>query len=167
MGTYQWVYAVPTRGPAVPYPGSGQFYSCPAIVVPAGAQIKRMLVRNVTCQAVATGNGYNAIGMYFVNYRVHFTAGQYGVRDIFLTNLAVPAQTTAVYDVAATERIYTTYLNGADRDLGWNQRTIFGKVGGASMTILCDAGLNCLAPALSNALVNFYFGYQFGILYYL
>jgi hypothetical protein len=167
MPTYQWVYANPSYPPANPYPGTGNFYSCPPITLPVGAQMKRFLVRTANIQGVSTGNGYNNSGIWSVNWRVHFTAGAYGARDLFLSYRRIPAERVAVYDVAATERIYTSYLHAGDNEIGFNQKAIFGKAGGAANTIVCDCGVNMLAPGMTAGITNWYFSYQFGVLYYL
>lgn len=148
MGTFTWVQGGFSSGAnitAVARPDVN-------LLIPATGIVRRFQVRNNNVQGEQSTTSVTGQPLFSVESVVVFTDAANVPRTIFTSNLAVPAQCTALYDVATLERVYATFHNAGDRELEINQGCAYGKhtdTGHKFMTY--QSGISQNTPGALNA----------------
>jgi hypothetical protein len=137
------------------------------INVPAGATIKRFVVNLATITGKITGSSTNIMQPIYCNQTVDMPSGQYAGRILYQQAVRVPCDnlSTMVSEVGIGLRQYDQIICAGDRELGINEKTSYGKLGGSAMVMryihqIVPTGPN---PGLATGRTT----YQFKVLYYL
>jgi hypothetical protein len=152
--TYTWPGVSHNLGPA-------------DIVIPAGGLLRKVLVKQNVVNFTQTGNGYLVVGTWYVSQVIQFSGTAYAGRHIFDRYNRLPSNLSCVYDVPATERIYTSYVNAGDETMGVNEKMSYGGHGSSGLQLKYLCALNMAAPNLSPNPTDFFFETTIAALYYL
>lgn len=135
-----------------------------AIALPAGAQMKRFIIRQCFWQATNNGTGGNNAFDISIRWNVKFTAGANINRVIWQSYRHVPFTATIFTPISGSN---TWWWSGAgDNELGVDQKATYGKSTDPAASILCSYSvLATRFASMSNLFGEF--GFQFAVLYYL
>jgi hypothetical protein len=97
--------------------------------IPAGAVLKRLLVKDCRIQGEATKIAYDNLPGLGMNIIAELTGGSYGVKTLYSTWRMIPRRVTSLYDVATAQRVYTAYFDGGDLEIGFSQEVNYGGPG--------------------------------------
>lgn len=138
------------------------------IALPAGAILKKFLVRDVAINAISTGVGYNSIAPILAYIDVHIASGVNVNRVLFHASFAIPLAVTSLYDPLTAQRVYTAYHTAGDREIGVNQKCSYGHSTDPAWSV--NGSLNVTSSNIAGiALLNSsgHFGWNLDLLYYL
>jgi hypothetical protein len=133
------------------------------IVIPAGATVKRFMLRQVSFSGYATGTDFNSLAPLHYLVSVDIIAGEYSPRNIYLQDRRLPSEFCVYFKTTAVKPDFTQYVGGGDQDLGFNQRCSYGTAGGPGMTFRMASGVFAASGALNNPAGNW--NAQFRVLY--
>ena|ERR1700741_95157 len=132
--------------------------------LPAGATLKRFMVRQAAFYAKNQSNSFNdTFGMY-VNWTVHFTSGPNSGRTIYSTNRDIPVEFGL--NPGSISNVYSAIWHAGDNELGFNERCSYGLASGAAANLQCSYSI---VPSRFSTFTNLFgeFSFQFAALYYL
>lgn len=136
----------------------------PAISLPAGATMKRFMVRKTFYQANNNGTGGNNSYDVGIRWQVAFTAGPNNGRVIYSTDRRVPFVSTIFVPIAGSNTY--CWWGAGDNELGFNERCSYGLASGAAAAVQATYSAVPTRFAVHSNLFG-EFGYQFAVLYYL
>lgn len=163
MSRYHWVSSVNST---FAFPGNAHNLGPAALAIPAGSTVKRFIIRRHVINFVQTGNAYTTVGTWYHSQSLSFTTGPYAGRGIYASYRAVKPQLTAVYDVAATQRIYSGFFSDGDETHFVDQRCSYGGPSSAAQTLTLLTALVMNGSGLSDAVTNFFYEVELYVLYY-
>ncbi len=137
MTTRHWILASYDE----PFSGTPTF---PALFldIPAGGIMKKILVNEHVIRAVATGEGFQAVGPIWLLQGVQFESGPYGTRQLFKRGVVLRSNFVTLYDAGTLRRIYTQWTWGDDTILEINQQVSYGLASGPGFRVSYRSSLN-------------------------
>ena len=134
------------------------------LTLPAGAQMKRFLVKNASFQVTSHGTSQSNQFPWAVTWSVAWTVGPNAGRVIYSTVRDIPM--IAAFDTGNVVGVYKVFWHAGDLELGFNQKSTYGKASGVSETLQFTYGFRHDAPTdVTNT--NGRFTWQCFVLYYL
>jgi hypothetical protein len=137
------------------------------VVIPAGATMKRFVVSNFAITGKTVGSNQDTLQPIYCDEQVKITTNPYLNHILYDTTRMVPVQSlsTMVTELGIGYRIYTQIVSAGDLELGINEKTSYGKIGGAAFTVRFQASIfpKGPTPSLASGAVK----YNFRALYYL
>jgi len=97
------------------------------VAFPAGAQLRKILLSGMTIQVVQTDPAYTGIATVTFELNISFSSGANSGRQIYTTTRRIPCEMMNLYDPATLQRIYTSYGNAGDIELGVDYQCHWGK----------------------------------------
>lgn len=159
MVTNHWVSSSSDTG-WVP----GATFTTRNIAVPAGATMKRFVVRAHVIQGTTNGANLGAVGNFYCTQDVTIVSGDYATRNLYHQDVAIEAQLAGLYDVASGARIYSQLLNCGDERFLIDQRCSYGKRDGAGFTVRYTGAI-FVGPGFTGLLSNSHATAEFRVLY--
>lgn len=132
--------------------------------VPAGATIKKVLVRGIAIRGWATGLAFDHVEPVCLYHQIRFETGPYAPREIYKATARLQADYVALYDFATLQRVYTQYVCGTDTDCEINQQVSYGLASGGASQLSYRAVV--LAAGTGPHNLNFRAQATFRILYH-
>lgn len=129
--------------------GANQVFPDLDAVIPAGATLKRFLLRNCHFYCNDGGDAFNKLIQRYITFDVNIVAGQYSPRQLYKTSRTIPFEVAAFHDVLTAQRLYSGYHHAGDLELAFNQRCAFGKNTGAAFTVRLSTSMNTYPGALN------------------
>lgn len=131
--------------------------------VPAGATIKKLLVRGIAVRGWATGYAFDHVEPVSLQQVIRFETGPYATRILYRSVRRLTASYVALYDFSTLQRVYTQYVCGTDNDCEINQQVSYGLASGGASQVSYRSGI--LAAGTGPHNLNFRAQSQFSILY--
>lgn len=147
------------------FPGSAGALLNSSVTIPANARLVKLLAYHTVCAFNQAGSNQTALGLWSHFAQVEFTAGPYAGRIIRDERKALEQGYTVFFNALINQASYTMFTTTGDERLGFDQKCSYGGKGKPASTLRILTALNQDAPAVSSAVNNFYYGYNFGALY--
>lgn len=160
---YHWV----TGGGSTAF--NGQTIFTPVnIAVPAGATMKRFMLKGVQILGYADQTDLGAIHPLSWYSLVEITSGDYAGREIYRTYRRIPMETIGIYNPLHSpgpSAQYAQYVSAGDLEIGFNERCSYGKRTGPGFNVRFSSAIFVYPPGSSSpgGPVSF----TFAVLYYL
>jgi hypothetical protein len=97
------------------------------LALPGNSTLVRFQIRNTLYHGAQDGIGVNAIGPVAVQWLINYARVASPSKQVFKSTRRVPSDSTALYDPATLQRVYSQTLCAGDDELGCNQSTAHGK----------------------------------------
>lgn len=108
------------------------------LVLPAGAQLKKFLIKDNLFTGISSGASINFLNNLTARRIVKFTAGPFLNRVVYSDFRRMHSDYLVFFDTTqgpGTNRVYATILNSCDEDLFVDQKCVYGKAAGPTQTL--------------------------------
>lgn len=161
MTSYHWL----TGGISTTWTNTTPPNHSDSFSIPAGGEVRKVLVNKFQISGVQTGQNYNIIAPFHIQTTATFTAGPHSGRQVAGLYCRIPGQITALYDPLTAQRIYTQYFWGGDETFLVNEKMAYGTRSGAAATLQVGVSIvyNLIAGLTYTS--SGFFGYSAKVLY--
>lgn len=161
MGTYLWNVQ---DASAAGFIGSTAF-PVMSFAAPAGSVLRRFMLRNTLFLASSNGAPTDSLSLFSWSHKVKIAAQHQALHDVFTSARGFQTQCFGYYNVAFTSVNNSLMIGAGDNEIGFNQRTAYGRQGDTEGPYIEYHGSLFGGSALGLSDLSGYYQYEFAVLY--
>jgi hypothetical protein len=127
--------------------------------VPAGATMKKFLMRQIAVTGIQNSTDWNGVGPLRMTMGVDIVSGEYAPRQLFLTSRRIPSEFVGVVGGIPPNDEYFQYISAGDNELGFSEQCSYGTAGGPGFRVRFTGGIfgapGVLMHQTGNIILNF------------
>lgn len=128
---YHWVQG----GINTTWVNAAPFSTVQTVSFPAGAELKKVLLKQNTIAGVQSAEGFNMIAPMLVDCSASFATGANTGKTVFSYTRALQNNICVLDDFFTHQRIYSNYFCAGDNELGLDMKCSWGKATEPAYTI--------------------------------